>query len=91
MKAWIYRQYGGVEVLQLESDVAVPEIKDDQVLIKVVAAALNPVDFKRRLGLFKATDSPFPVMFIVHSLFPFILLEFLNSLYIHFGIDDLVC
>ncbi|XP_057810982.1 2-methylene-furan-3-one reductase-like [Salvia miltiorrhiza] len=62
MKAWIYREYGGVEVLQLESDVAAPEIKDDQVLIKVVAAALNPVDYKRRLGLFKATDSPLPIV-----------------------------
>lgn len=61
MKAWVYREYGGVDVLQLESDVAVPEIKDDQVLIKVVAAALNPVDFKRRLGLFRATDSRLPV------------------------------
>lgn len=62
MKAWIYREYGGVEVLKLESDVAVPEINDDQVLIKVVAAALNPVDLKRRLGLFKATDSPLPIV-----------------------------
>ncbi|KAL0447125.1 UNVERIFIED_CONTAM: 2-methylene-furan-3-one reductase [Sesamum latifolium] len=62
MKAWIYREYGGVEVLKLESDVVVPEVKDDQVLIKVAAAALNPVDFKRRLGGFKATDSPLPIV-----------------------------
>ncbi|KAL1539358.1 2-methylene-furan-3-one reductase [Salvia divinorum] len=62
MKAWVYREYGGVEVLQLESDLPVPEITDDQVLIKVVAASLNPVDFKRRLGLFKATDSPLPIV-----------------------------
>ncbi|XP_042019755.1 2-methylene-furan-3-one reductase-like [Salvia splendens] len=62
MKAWIYREYGGVDVLQLESDVPVPEINHDQVLIKVVAASLNPVDFKRRLGLFKPTDSPLPIV-----------------------------
>ena len=61
MKAWIYREYGGVDVLQLESDVPLPQINDDQVLIKVVAASLNPVDFKRRLGLFNLTDSPLPV------------------------------
>ncbi|KAG8383172.1 hypothetical protein BUALT_Bualt05G0157000 [Buddleja alternifolia] len=62
MKAWRYSEYGGVEVLKLESDVEVPEIKDDQVLIKVVAAALNPIDYKRRLGLFKATDAPLPTV-----------------------------
>ncbi|KAK6133620.1 hypothetical protein DH2020_032650 [Rehmannia glutinosa] len=50
MKAWSYSEYGGVEVLKLENNVAVPEVKDDEVLIKVVAAALNPVDFKRRFG-----------------------------------------
>lgn len=61
MKAWVYGDYGGVEVLKLESNVSVPQVNDDQVLIKVAAAALNPVDFKRRLGKFKATDSPLPV------------------------------
>lgn len=61
MKAWSYSEYGGVDVLKLESDVPVPEPKDDQVLIKVVAAALNPIDYKRRLGWFKQIDSPLPV------------------------------
>ncbi|CAH2033736.1 unnamed protein product [Thlaspi arvense] len=62
MKAWVYGDYGGVDVLKLESNIAVPEIKEDQVLIKVVAAALNPVDAKRRQGKFKATDSPLPTV-----------------------------
>ncbi|KAI3452738.1 hypothetical protein Pfo_009402 [Paulownia fortunei] len=62
MKAWTYSEYGGVEVLKLESNVEVPELKDDQVLIKVVAAALNPIDFKRRLGVLKAVDSPLPIV-----------------------------
>lgn len=62
MKAWSYSEYGGIDVLKLESNVAVPEIEEDQVLIKVAAAALNPVDFKRRAGKFKATDSPLPVI-----------------------------
>ncbi|EPS71670.1 quinone oxidoreductase-like protein, partial [Genlisea aurea] len=62
MKAWAYHQYGGIEVLKLEVDFPLPEIKDDQVLIKVVAAALNPVDYKRRLGYYKNTDSPLPTI-----------------------------
>lgn len=61
MKGWIYSEYGGTEVLKIDDNVAVPEVKDDQVLIKVAAAALNPVDFKRRHGKFKASDSPLPV------------------------------
>ena len=61
MKAWVYDQYGDASVLRFDEGVSVPEVKDDQVLVKVVAAALNPVDFKRRQGKFKATDSPLPV------------------------------
>ncbi|KVI05644.1 Alcohol dehydrogenase, C-terminal, partial [Cynara cardunculus var. scolymus] len=62
MKAWKHDEYGGVDTLKLVTDAAVPEITDDQVLVRVVAAALNPVDFKRRLGYFKATDSPLPII-----------------------------
>lgn len=65
MKAWVYGEYGGVDVLKFDSNVAVPDVKEDQVLVKVFAAALNPVDGKRRQGKFKATDSPLPV---IHSL-----------------------
>lgn len=61
MKAWVYDEYGDVNVLRFDEGVSVPEVKDDQVLVKVAAAALNPVDFKRRQGKFKATDSPLPV------------------------------
>lgn len=62
MKAWIYNEYGNSEnVLRFDSEVEVPQVKEDQVLIKVVAAALNPVDSKRILGWFKVTDSPHPV------------------------------
>ncbi|KAK1299087.1 Quinone oxidoreductase-like protein [Acorus calamus] len=64
MKAWIYSEYGDAGVLRLADDVAVPEVKEDQVLVKVVAAALNPLDYKRRRGFIKlrATDSPLPTV-----------------------------
>ncbi|CAI9785165.1 unnamed protein product [Fraxinus pennsylvanica] len=63
MKAWSYGEYGGVDVLKFESNVAVPEVKEDQILIKIVAAALKPVHLKRRLGKFQATDTPLPLTF----------------------------
>ncbi|KAL5725163.1 2-methylene-furan-3-one reductase [Ranunculus cassubicifolius] len=62
MKAWTYGEYGGPDVLKFEEKVAVPQVKEDQVLVKVVAAALNPVDGKRMLGKFKASDSPLPTV-----------------------------
>jgi 2-methylene-furan-3-one reductase len=61
-KAWVYSEYGkAVDVLKLDPNVPVPEVKEDQVLIKVVAAALNPVDSKRMQGFSKDIDSPLPV------------------------------
>eukprot|EP01018_Ginkgo_biloba_P016445 Gb_37265 [translate_table: standard] len=62
-KAWIYKEYGAAkDVLQFGDKVPMPEVKEDQILVKVCAAALNPVDFKRRQGKFKATDSPLPTV-----------------------------
>jgi NADPH2:quinone reductase len=49
MKAVIVDEYGGPEVLKLR-EVAEPEIADDQVLVKVRAAGVNPVDWKIREG-----------------------------------------
>eukprot|EP00262_Sarcandra_glabra_P021294 TRINITY_DN891_c0_g1_i1.p1 TRINITY_DN891_c0_g1~~TRINITY_DN891_c0_g1_i1.p1 ORF type:complete len:400 (+),score=62.16 TRINITY_DN891_c0_g1_i1:59-1201(+) len=62
MKAWVYGEYGGGDVLRLDTKVSVPEVREDQVLVKVVAAGLNPVDAKRKMGKFKATDSPLPTV-----------------------------
>jgi 2-methylene-furan-3-one reductase len=57
----VYNAYGDASVLKLDEAAAVPAVADDQVLVTVVAAALNPVDAKRRAGKFQATDSPLPV------------------------------
>ena len=72
-KAWVYSEYGiAVDVLKFDSNVAVPQPKEDQVLIKVVASSLNPVDSKRMQGYFKDIDSPLPVRFSSSSSFFFI-------------------
>nr|KJB75855.1 hypothetical protein B456_012G061400 [Gossypium raimondii] len=63
MKAWTYLEYGkSSDVLKLQSDVVVPQPRDDQVLLQVVAAGINPIDFKRMLGMFKNSDSPLPII-----------------------------
>jgi len=49
MKAAALQQYGGPEVLKLEQ-VPRPEPKDDEVLVRVVAAGVNPVDAYVRQG-----------------------------------------
>src|SRR5947209_5062112 len=42
MKAIVIHEYGGPEVLKYE-DVPRPEPKDDQILVRVIAAGVNPV------------------------------------------------
>jgi NADPH:quinone reductase-like Zn-dependent oxidoreductase len=51
MKAVRIRSFGGPEVLEL-ADVDKPEPKADEVLIKVRAASVNPVDYKIRSGAY---------------------------------------
>src|ERR1700746_1737936 len=62
MKAIVVHEYGGPEVLKYE-DVPRPEPKDDQLLIGVVAAGVNPVDGMIRSGLFAKDGSrAFPII-----------------------------
>ncbi|QDQ10642.1 NADP-dependent oxidoreductase [Streptomyces spectabilis] len=62
MKAISYRAYGGAEVLEY-GDVRDPKVGPDTVLVKVRAAAVNPVDHKCREGyLDAALDPVFPVI-----------------------------
>lgn len=49
MKAICIRSFGGPEVLEL-ADLERPQPKDDEVLVKVRAASVNPVDYKTRAG-----------------------------------------
>ena len=51
MKAVVATQPGGPEVLKYQ-DVPKPEPKDDEILVRVIAAAVNPVDTYVRQGKF---------------------------------------
>ena len=52
MKAVRIHAYGGREVLRYE-ECPVPTISEDEVLIRVIATAINPVDWKIREGYLK--------------------------------------
>jgi NADPH:quinone reductase-like Zn-dependent oxidoreductase len=59
MRAWSIRAYGGPEVMALE-EVPVPEPGPREVLLRVRAASVNPIDWKMRRGLLAAV---FPLAF----------------------------
>ncbi|QKV95824.1 NADP-dependent oxidoreductase [Streptomyces sp. NA02950] len=62
MKAISYHRYGGPEVLDF-GEVPDPKVGPDSVLIRVRAAAVNPVDWKAQAGyLDPVLDAVFPVI-----------------------------
>lgn len=63
MKAVRQHQFGGAEVLQYE-DAPRPEPAAGEVLVKVYAAGVNPVDWKTRVGRGMAgrNPNPFPLI-----------------------------
>ena len=59
MKAIVVHQYGGPEVLKFE-DYPDPVPAPGEVLVRVAAASVNPIDYKRRAGL---TQDFYPMKF----------------------------
>ncbi len=59
MKAVVVHQYGGPEVLKFE-DYPDPVPGSGEVLVRVAAASVNPIDYKRRAGL---TQDFYPIKF----------------------------
>jgi NADPH:quinone reductase-like Zn-dependent oxidoreductase len=58
MKAVRIHEYGGPETLRYETDVPVPPVGADMVLIEAVATSVNPIDWKIRSG---ARQKDFPL------------------------------
>ena len=62
MKAAIINQWGDPNVFQIK-DIPKPVPAKDQVLIKIFASSINPVDWKQRQGNHKyILGSPFPIV-----------------------------
>ncbi len=59
MKAIVVHEYGGPEVLKFE-DYPDPVPGPGEVLVRVAAASVNPIDYKRRAGL---TNDFYPIHF----------------------------
>jgi NADPH:quinone reductase-like Zn-dependent oxidoreductase len=59
MKAIVVHQYGGPEVLKFE-EYPDPVAGPGEVLVRVAAASVNPIDYKRRAGL---TKDFYPIQF----------------------------
>jgi NADPH:quinone reductase-like Zn-dependent oxidoreductase len=60
MKKVIYRQYGGVDVLEMVEE-AIPPVTASTVLVKVKSVSINPIDWKIRAGEMKmVSGSKFP-------------------------------
>ena len=57
MKAAVASEWGGPEVLKYQ-DAPKPEPKDDEILVRVMAAGVNPVDSYVRQGKFGLGDGP---------------------------------
>ncbi|MBK9185656.1 MAG: NADP-dependent oxidoreductase [Moraxellaceae bacterium] len=63
MKAIVIKEFGSVDVLQYVDNYPQPVMADNQVLLKVYAAGINPLDWKIRQGQLKALlGSKFPLI-----------------------------
>ena len=62
MKACIYEEFGEVDVLQIR-EIKAPEPKSDEVLVRILFAGVNPVDWKIRKGYLKEVmPHDFPII-----------------------------
>jgi len=59
MNTWVIDDFGGPDVFE-RREIAVPDLDDHQVLVRVHATSVNPVDYKIRRGDAEALCPPHP-------------------------------
>ncbi|KAF2284461.1 hypothetical protein GH714_022019 [Hevea brasiliensis] len=57
-RAVLLPRFGGPEVLELRSDVEVPQLKPNQVLVRARAVSINPLDTRMRSGYGRSIFEP---------------------------------
>jgi NADPH:quinone reductase-like Zn-dependent oxidoreductase len=62
MKAVILNEFGGSDKLVYREDFPKPEVHEGEVLVRIKAAGVNPVDYKIREGLRKKSPINFPLI-----------------------------
>ncbi|WLR42986.1 NAD(P)-dependent alcohol dehydrogenase [Bacillus carboniphilus] len=63
MRGVIIERYGNADVLMYTSNLAIPKVEENQVLIKNFAVSVNPLDWKIRNGNLKwVTGKRFPIV-----------------------------
>jgi len=58
MRAAVVRAFGGPEVVRVAKDVPVPRLAPDEVLVRVAAASVSPLDARVRAGYARALYAP---------------------------------
>lgn len=62
MKAVVINEYGGIDELHM-TNIEIPEMEDDEVLVEVKATSVNPIDWKLREGdLQEGIPLKFPIV-----------------------------
>ena len=58
MRAAVVRAFGGPEVVRVAKDVPVPRLAPDEILVRVAAASVSPLDARVRAGYARALYAP---------------------------------
>jgi len=66
MRAILTRQYGTTEVLEV-GEIDPPDVEDEEILIKVHASSVNPLDWKIRRGDIRILTGSKPPLVLGHD------------------------